>query len=100
MISGNINEVSCTKTRQLNFFLILFLVDTMSHEVVLKNRVVVFIQFFLCVSSLLTPLWENSVKILHQMATQHPQQEGLMVYCQRLQYTLQVGYQAPLVLGG
>ncbi|CAG02572.1 unnamed protein product, partial [Tetraodon nigroviridis] len=40
-------------------------------------------------NSLLTPLWENSVKILHQMATQHPQQEGLMVYCQRLQYTLQ-----------
>lgn len=51
VISGNINEVSCTKTRQLNFFLILFLVDTMSHEVVLKNRVVVFIHFSLCFKS-------------------------------------------------
>uniref|UniRef100_A0A7N8YBW2 Unc-13 homolog D n=1 Tax=Mastacembelus armatus TaxID=205130 RepID=A0A7N8YBW2_9TELE len=40
---------------------------------------------------LLTPLWNNSVKILYQVATQHPQQEGLMVYCQRLLYTLQVG---------
>uniref|UniRef100_A0A7N8WNB7 Unc-13 homolog D n=1 Tax=Mastacembelus armatus TaxID=205130 RepID=A0A7N8WNB7_9TELE len=42
-------------------------------------------------NSLLTPLWNNSVKILYQVATQHPQQEGLMVYCQRLLYTLQVG---------
>lgn len=42
------------------------------------------------VSSLLTPLWNNSVKILYQVATQHPQQEGLMVFCQRLLYTLQV----------
>ncbi|XP_026171952.1 protein unc-13 homolog D [Mastacembelus armatus] len=40
-------------------------------------------------NSLLTPLWNNSVKILYQVATQHPQQEGLMVYCQRLLYTLQ-----------
>ncbi|XP_068161933.1 protein unc-13 homolog D isoform X2 [Antennarius striatus] len=40
-------------------------------------------------SSLLTPLWNNSVKILHHVATQHPQQEGLMVFCQRLLYTLQ-----------
>ncbi|KAK7918943.1 hypothetical protein WMY93_010227 [Mugilogobius chulae] len=39
-------------------------------------------------NSLLTPLWNNSVKILYQVATQ-PQQEGLMVYCQRLLYTLQ-----------
>lgn len=43
--------------------------------------------------SLLTPLWNNSVKIIHQLATQHQQQqqEGLMVYCQRLLYTLRVG---------
>ncbi|XP_054592460.2 protein unc-13 homolog D isoform X2 [Nothobranchius furzeri] len=40
-------------------------------------------------NSLLTPLWENSVKILHQMFNQHSQQEGLMVFSQRLQYTLQ-----------
>ncbi|XP_070707501.1 protein unc-13 homolog D [Pempheris klunzingeri] len=40
-------------------------------------------------NSLLTPLWNNSVRILHQVATQHPQQEGLMVFCQRLLYTLQ-----------
>ncbi|XP_011616836.1 protein unc-13 homolog D isoform X2 [Takifugu rubripes] len=40
-------------------------------------------------NSLLTPLWENSVRILHQMATQHPQQAQFMVYCQRLLYTLQ-----------
>ncbi|KAG7232861.1 hypothetical protein INR49_008029 [Caranx melampygus] len=40
-------------------------------------------------NSLLTPLWNNSVKILYQVATQHPQQEGLMVFCQRLLYTLQ-----------
>ncbi|KAM6898628.1 protein unc-13 homolog D [Lycodopsis pacificus] len=40
-------------------------------------------------NSLLTPLWNNSVKILYQVATQHPQQGGLMVFCQRLLYTLQ-----------
>ncbi|XP_017271621.1 protein unc-13 homolog D isoform X2 [Kryptolebias marmoratus] len=40
-------------------------------------------------SSLLTPLWNNSVKILHQLSTQYSQQEGLMVFCQRLLYTLQ-----------
>ncbi|KAK5850422.1 hypothetical protein PBY51_001305 [Eleginops maclovinus] len=40
-------------------------------------------------NSLLTPLWINSVKILHQVAAQHQQQEGLMVFCQRLLYTLQ-----------
>ncbi|XP_042253604.1 protein unc-13 homolog D [Thunnus maccoyii] len=40
-------------------------------------------------NSLLTPLWNNSVMILYQVATKHPQQEGLMVYCQRLLYTLQ-----------
>ncbi|XP_038591376.1 protein unc-13 homolog D [Micropterus salmoides] len=40
-------------------------------------------------NSLLTPLWNNSVKILYQVATQHQQQEGLMVLCQRLLYTLQ-----------
>ncbi|XP_071763861.1 protein unc-13 homolog D [Centroberyx gerrardi] len=40
-------------------------------------------------NSLLTPLWINSVKILYQVATHHPQQEGLMVFCQRLLYTLQ-----------
>ncbi|KAM9837405.1 protein unc-13 homolog D [Aulostomus maculatus] len=40
-------------------------------------------------NSLLTPLWNNSLKILYQVATQHSQQEGLMVYCQRLLYTLQ-----------
>ncbi|KAM8836606.1 protein unc-13 homolog D-like isoform 2-T2 [Spinachia spinachia] len=40
-------------------------------------------------NSLLTPLWNNSVKILYQVATQHPQQEGLVVFCQRLLYTLQ-----------
>eukprot|EP00064_Thunnus_orientalis_P013547 superscaffoldBa00002221_g13586 len=39
-------------------------------------------------NSLLTPLWNNSVMILYQVATKHPQQEGLMVYCQRLLYTL------------
>uniref|UniRef100_A0A3Q1FZD1 Unc-13 homolog D (C. elegans) n=1 Tax=Acanthochromis polyacanthus TaxID=80966 RepID=A0A3Q1FZD1_9TELE len=39
--------------------------------------------------NLLTPLWNNSIKILYQVATQHPQQEGLMVFCQRLLYTLQ-----------
>lgn len=50
-----------------------------------------FVLFFLPVgSSLLTPLWNNSVKILYQVATQHPQQGGLMVFCQRLLYTLQV----------
>ncbi|XP_062298549.1 protein unc-13 homolog D [Scomber scombrus] len=40
-------------------------------------------------NSLLTPLWNNSVMILYQEATKHPQQEGLMVFCQRLLYTLQ-----------
>ncbi|XP_034052666.1 protein unc-13 homolog D [Gymnodraco acuticeps] len=40
-------------------------------------------------NSLLIPLWINSLKILHQVAAQHHQQEGLMVFCQRLQYTLQ-----------
>ncbi|XP_007561008.1 protein unc-13 homolog D isoform X2 [Poecilia formosa] len=40
-------------------------------------------------NSLLTPLWQNSVKILYQISTQHSQQEGLMVFCQRLLYTLQ-----------
>ncbi|KAM6951472.1 protein unc-13 homolog D [Aplochiton taeniatus] len=40
-------------------------------------------------NSLLTPLWTNSVKILYQVATQHQQQEGLVVFCRRLQYTLQ-----------
>ncbi|XP_072311750.1 protein unc-13 homolog D [Eucyclogobius newberryi] len=40
-------------------------------------------------NSLLTPLWNNSVKILYQVATQPQHQEGLMVYCQRLFYTLQ-----------
>lgn len=43
------------------------------------------------IPSLLTPLWDNSVKILHQVATQHSDQGGLMVFCQRLLYTLQVG---------
>ncbi|KAM7371204.1 hypothetical protein PAMP_010695 [Pampus punctatissimus] len=40
-------------------------------------------------NSLLTPLWNNSVMSLYQVATQYPQQEGLMVFCQRLLYTLQ-----------
>ncbi|XP_029312783.1 protein unc-13 homolog D isoform X2 [Cottoperca gobio] len=40
-------------------------------------------------NSLLSPLWINLVKILYQVATQHRQQEGLMVFCQRLLYTLQ-----------
>ncbi|XP_054454454.1 protein unc-13 homolog D [Anoplopoma fimbria] len=40
-------------------------------------------------NSLLIPLWNNSVKILYQVAIQHPQQGGLMVFCQRLLYTLQ-----------
>ncbi|CAL9708834.1 unnamed protein product [Knipowitschia caucasica] len=40
-------------------------------------------------NSLLTPLWNNSVKILYQVATQPHHGEGLMVYCQRLFYTLQ-----------
>ncbi|XP_061611675.1 protein unc-13 homolog D isoform X3 [Phyllopteryx taeniolatus] len=40
-------------------------------------------------NSLLTPLWNNSVKILHQMASEHSQQEGLIVFCHRLLYTLQ-----------
>uniref|UniRef100_A0A3Q3BQ96 Unc-13 homolog D (C. elegans) n=1 Tax=Haplochromis burtoni TaxID=8153 RepID=A0A3Q3BQ96_HAPBU len=38
---------------------------------------------------LLTPLWNNSVKIIHQVANQHQLQEGLMVFSQRLLYTLQ-----------
>lgn len=49
-------------------------------------------------SSLLTPLWNNSVKILYQVATQHPQQEGLMVFCQRLLYTLQVSLRSHIEL--
>ncbi|XP_039892663.1 protein unc-13 homolog D [Simochromis diagramma] len=40
-------------------------------------------------NSLLTPLWNNSVKIIHQVANQHQLQEGLMVFSQRLLYTLQ-----------
>ncbi|XP_054623241.1 protein unc-13 homolog D isoform X1 [Dunckerocampus dactyliophorus] len=40
-------------------------------------------------NSLLTPLWNNSVKILHQMANEHVQQEGLMVFSQRLLYILE-----------
>ncbi|XP_076024017.1 protein unc-13 homolog D [Genypterus blacodes] len=40
-------------------------------------------------NSLLTPLWNNSVRILQQVATQHTKQEGLMVFCQRLLYALQ-----------
>ncbi|CAB1449037.1 unnamed protein product [Pleuronectes platessa] len=40
-------------------------------------------------NSLLTPLWNNSLKILEHVASQHRQQEGLMVFCQRLLYTLQ-----------
>ncbi|KAM7382119.1 hypothetical protein PAMA_012811 [Pampus argenteus] len=40
-------------------------------------------------NSLLTPLWNNSVMSIYQVATQYPQQEGLMVFCQRLLYTLQ-----------
>ncbi|KAM8887841.1 protein unc-13 homolog D [Synchiropus picturatus] len=40
-------------------------------------------------NSLLTPLWNNSVKILHQVAAEHAQQEAFMVVSQRLYYTLQ-----------
>uniref|UniRef100_A0A8C6SG08 Unc-13 homolog D (C. elegans) n=1 Tax=Neogobius melanostomus TaxID=47308 RepID=A0A8C6SG08_9GOBI len=40
-------------------------------------------------NSLLTPLWNNSVQILLQEASQPQHQEGFMVYCQRLLYTLQ-----------
>ncbi|XP_028332277.1 protein unc-13 homolog D isoform X2 [Gouania willdenowi] len=40
-------------------------------------------------SSLLTPLWKNSLQILHQEWIQHQQQKGLMVFSQRLLYTLQ-----------
>ncbi|XP_061665757.1 protein unc-13 homolog D [Syngnathoides biaculeatus] len=40
-------------------------------------------------NSLLTPLWNNSMKILHQMVSEHSQQEGFMVFCHRLLYTLQ-----------
>lgn len=58
-----------------------------------------FFQQSVLLSSLLTPLWNNSVKILYQTANQHSQQEGQMVFCQRLQYTLQAGlhmdHQAP-----
>lgn len=41
--------------------------------------------------SLLTPLWNNSVKIFQQVTKQDSHQEGFMVFCQRLLYTLQVG---------
>lgn len=51
-------------------------------------------------SSLLTPLWNNSVKIINQVATQHQQQEGLMVFSQRLLYTLQVGPQSAVSFSG
>uniref|UniRef100_A0A8C7M723 Unc-13 homolog D n=1 Tax=Oncorhynchus kisutch TaxID=8019 RepID=A0A8C7M723_ONCKI len=40
-------------------------------------------------NSLLTPLWTNSIRTLYQVATQQKQEGGLMVFCQRLQYTLQ-----------
>ncbi|XP_061823192.1 protein unc-13 homolog D isoform X1 [Nerophis lumbriciformis] len=40
-------------------------------------------------NSLLTTLWNNSVKFLHQMATEHLHQERLMEFCQRLLDTLQ-----------
>ncbi|XP_051926411.1 protein unc-13 homolog D isoform X1 [Hippocampus zosterae] len=40
-------------------------------------------------NSLLTPLWNNSVKILYQMAAAHSHHGGLMVFCHRLLYTLQ-----------
>ncbi|XP_010890199.1 protein unc-13 homolog D [Esox lucius] len=40
-------------------------------------------------NSLLTPLWINSLRTLYQVATQPRQDEGLMVFCQRLKYTLQ-----------
>nr|XP_061807192.1 protein unc-13 homolog D-like [Nerophis lumbriciformis] len=40
-------------------------------------------------NSLLTPLWNNSVKIIHQMAAEHSEQDGLMIFSQRLLYTLQ-----------
>ncbi|XP_030195277.1 protein unc-13 homolog D [Gadus morhua] len=40
-------------------------------------------------NSMLTPLWTNSVKSLHQVASQHSQLEGLMVFAQRLLYTLE-----------
>ncbi|XP_064806729.1 protein unc-13 homolog D-like isoform X6 [Oncorhynchus masou masou] len=39
--------------------------------------------------SLLTPLWTNSIRTLYQVATQQKQEDGLMVFCQRLQFTLQ-----------
>uniref|UniRef100_A0A3B3WM14 Unc-13 homolog D (C. elegans) n=1 Tax=Poecilia mexicana TaxID=48701 RepID=A0A3B3WM14_9TELE len=53
--------------------------DTLGKQVDHESRALV----------LLTPLWQNSVKILYQISTQHSQQEGLMVFCQRLLYTLQ-----------
>ncbi|XP_024913219.1 protein unc-13 homolog D isoform X2 [Cynoglossus semilaevis] len=40
-------------------------------------------------NSLLTPLWNNSVKIFQQVTKQDSHQEGFMVFCQRLLYTLQ-----------
>ncbi|CAB1311816.1 unnamed protein product [Coregonus sp. 'balchen'] len=40
-------------------------------------------------NSLLTPLWTNSIRTLYQVATQQKLEGGLMVFCQRLQYTLQ-----------
>ncbi|XP_070975559.1 protein unc-13 homolog D-like isoform X1 [Oncorhynchus clarkii lewisi] len=40
-------------------------------------------------NSLLTPLWTNSIRTLYQVATQQKQEDGLMVFCQRLQFTLQ-----------
>jgi len=43
--------------------------------------------FFIVSFSLLTPLWMNSVKILHQMSQL---EDSNLVYFQRLLYTLQV----------
>ncbi|XP_029620589.1 protein unc-13 homolog D [Salmo trutta] len=40
-------------------------------------------------NSLLTPLWTNSIRTLYQVATQQKQEDGLMVFCQRLKFTLQ-----------
>uniref|UniRef100_A0A4W5R3S5 Unc-13 homolog D n=1 Tax=Hucho hucho TaxID=62062 RepID=A0A4W5R3S5_9TELE len=40
-------------------------------------------------NSLLTPLWTNSIRTLYLVATQQKQEDGLMVFCQRLQFTLQ-----------
>ncbi|KAJ7987859.1 hypothetical protein DPEC_G00330930 [Dallia pectoralis] len=39
-------------------------------------------------NSLLTPLWINSLRTIYQVATQPRQEDGLMVFCQRLKYTL------------